>query len=154
MFGDSSLEACGGYSIPLRFWWHLQFPKSIKLRTLLYEKKTEILINALEFFTVIINYCAACFVMSQEKLTDDPYPVVLNVTDNTSALNWTVHTSKESLVGRAFARFFCGLLIGSPLGINSKWISTDKNEVADKISRIEKEERKSSPHFYYDYKNL
>jgi hypothetical protein len=153
-FGDSSLEACGGYSIPLRFWWHLQFPKSIKLQTLLHMKKPEISINALEFLTVIINYCAARLVMSQEKLTDDPHPVVLNVTDNTSALNWTVHTSKESLVGRALARFFCGLLIGSPLGINSKWISTDKNEVADRISRIKKEELKSSPHFSYDYKNL
>ena len=59
MFGDSSLEACGGYSIPLRFWWHLQFPDSVKLRTLLYKKnnkdKTLISINALKFFTVIIN---------------------------------------------------------------------------------------------------
>ena len=92
--------------------------------------------------------------MSQQKLTDDPYPVVLNITDNMSALNWTVHTSKKSLVGRLLASFFCGLLIGSPLGINSKWISTDENEVPDKISRIKKEELKSSPHFSYDYKNL
>ena len=154
IFGDSSLGACGGYSIDLRFWWHLQFPDQIRRRTLIHKKNPDVSINALEFFTVIINYCAARVAMVEDKPTQDPHPVVLNVTDNTSALNWTIHTSKESLVGRTLARFFCGLLIGSPLGINSKWISTDENEVADRISRINKPRFANSPNYSYDYQNL
>ncbi len=29
IIGDSSLLACRGYSITLKFWWHLSFPKDI-----------------------------------------------------------------------------------------------------------------------------
>ena len=50
---------------------------------------------------------------------EDPYPVVLCVTNNTSAKKWTTHTSKKSLASQALARFFCGLLIGSNVGINA-----------------------------------
>jgi hypothetical protein len=53
-----------------------------------------------------------------------------------SALNWTLHTSKKLIIGRALARFFCGLLIGSNVGVNAKWISTIKNIIADKISKL------------------
>jgi len=58
------------------------------------------------------------------------------VTDNISAKNWTMHTSKKSIIGRALARFFCGLLIGSKVGINAKWITTLHNKIADDISRL------------------
>ena len=148
MFGDSSLEACGGYSIPLRFWLHLQFPASVKLRTLLYKNnnkdKTPISINALKLFTVFRNYCTARVMMSQEKLTDDPHPVVLNVTDNTSALNLTLHTSNESLVGRALARFFVACSSGphsisTPSGLAQMRMRSQ--------TRSHKSQRKSSnPH--------
>jgi hypothetical protein len=67
-----------------------------------------------------------------------PHLVVLCVTDNISAKNWMLHTSKKSIIGHALARFFCGLLIGSDIGINAKWISTAANKIADKISRIKK----------------
>ena len=158
MFGDSSLKACGGYSLKLRFIWHVFFPEEILMRTLLHMKENEdgtfISINCLEYVTVIINWCAALTVMDMESVSDDPYPVILSVTDNTSALNWTIHTSKRSLIGRALARFFCGLQIDTPLGINSIWISTDKNEVADRISRIKKTNLEASPFFSIDYQNL
>jgi hypothetical protein len=68
--------------------------------------------------------------------SSNPHPVVLCVTDNTSALNWTLHTCKKSIIGRALARFFCGLLIGSNVGVNAKWISTIENIITDKISRL------------------
>ncbi len=49
IIGDSSLVACGGYSITLGFWWHLLFPKEVVERTLLHLKdnsdKTLISIN-------------------------------------------------------------------------------------------------------------
>jgi hypothetical protein len=39
-FGDSSLEGAGGYSIGLKFWWHISFPDEVKRRTLLHKKVT------------------------------------------------------------------------------------------------------------------
>jgi hypothetical protein len=58
-----------------------------------------------------LNYCASLVVFASCEVNDDLHPVVLCVTDNTSALNWTLHTSKKSNIGRALARFFCSLLI-------------------------------------------
>jgi len=148
IIGDSSLDACGGYSITLKFWWHLTFPKEIVERTLLHLKnnkdETFVSINCLEYVTIIIDYCAALVVFETCNVNSDPYPIVLCVTDNTSALNWTLHTSKKSVIGRALARFFCGLLIGSRVGINAKWISTHENVIADKISRLKQTNEISS----------
>ena len=45
-------------------------------------------INVLEFLVVVISYAAAYTVVTTEQVTDDPCPIVLNVTDNMSALNW------------------------------------------------------------------
>ncbi len=39
-------------------------------------------------------------------------------------------------MGQALARLFCGLLIGSNVGINLSWISTKDNVIADKILRL------------------
>ncbi len=49
------------------------------------------------------------------------------------------------------ARFFCSLLINSPLGINSQsWISTIDNKIAGDISRLKKQsDINSSPAFIY-----
>jgi hypothetical protein len=158
IIGNSSLLACGGYSITLKFWWHLSFPKEVIERTLLHLKnnsdKTFISINCLKYVTIIINYCASKVVFENRRITDDPHLVVLCVTDNTSALNWTLHTSKKSIIGRALARFFCGLLLGSNVGVNAKWISTTKNVIADKISRFKSTNPTSSPSLTYDYSNL
>ncbi len=127
-FGDSCLEGAGGYSISLGFWWHLPFPDEIKSRTLLHKQDNAdgqlISINVLEFITVIINYCAALHLILMENVTDHRYPVLLNITDNTSALSWTTGPCQKSKLGRLLARFFCSLLINSPLGVNSQWICT------------------------------
>jgi hypothetical protein len=140
LFGDSSLCSCGGYSTGLQYWWYLAFPQNIQEHTLLVLKNDEdgtlISINCLEYVTIIINYCASLCAYSDKELTDDPHPVVLCITDNTSALNWTMHTCKKSMIGRALARFFCGLLIESNVGVNAKWISTTENAIADEISRL------------------
>ena len=150
IFGDSSLLACGGYSLALQFWWHLDFPAEIISRTLLHipNEKDErfISINCLEYVTIIVNYCAALIFYAENKSdNDDPHPVVLCVTDNMSAKKWTTHTCKKSRIGRALARFFCGLLIGSGVGINSTWISTKDNTIADEISRLKKSTSTNNP---------
>jgi hypothetical protein len=76
-YGDSSLEGAGGYFIKLKFWWHILFPKEIKVRTLLHRKDNKdgrlISINILEFLTVIINYCAALHMFTTSNITSDPY---------------------------------------------------------------------------------
>ncbi len=107
-------------------------------------------INILEFVMVIINYCATLHVVRMSNITDDPHPVILNVTDNSSALSWTLHMCKQSKIGQMLARFFCSLLINLPLGINSQWISTINNKIADDISCLKKQsDNKSSPAFDY-----
>ena len=155
-FGDSCLKGAGGYSLSLGFWWHLPFPEEVKLRTLLHKRDNAdsllISINILEFVTVIINYCAALHMVLTKNHTSDPYPVLLNVTNNASALSWTMGACRKSRIGRLLARFFCSLLINSPLGINSQWISMLHNAIADDIScakNVASEYTHSHPSFEY-----
>ena len=117
------------------------------------DNETFISINCLEYVTIIVNYCAAISAILEDYDIADPHPVVLCVTDNISAKNWTVHTSKKSINGHALARFFCGLLIGSNVGINAKWISTLANKIADETSRIKKSAHNPSS-FQYDFSKL
>lgn len=118
----------------------MPFPEEVKLRTLLHKKDNKdgklISINVLEFVTVIINYIAALHVVTTTNVTNDPYPVLLNITDNSSTLSWTLNACRTSKIGKLLARFFFLLLINSPLGINSQWISTHENYIADNISRL------------------
>ncbi len=158
LFGDSSLRACGGYSTTLRIWWCLLFPDYIIKRTLLHLKnnkdETFISVNCLEYATIKINYCAAITAISEiNYIIDELNPVFLCVTDNISAKNWTTHTCKKSIIGQALVRFFCGLLIGSSIGINATWINTIKNKIADKISRIKKSTHDPFS-FQYDFAKL
>jgi hypothetical protein len=125
----------------------------VKQRTLLHKQDNKdgllILINVLKFVTVIINYCATLHIITTTSATNDLYPVLLNVTNNASVLSWTTGACKKSKVGRLLACFFCLLMINSPLGIYSKWISSDDNKIADDISCINKEpENKDSPPFF------
>jgi hypothetical protein len=107
-------------------------------------------INILKFVTVIINYCTALHVVWTSPVIDDPNPVILNVTVNSSALSWTLHTCKGSKIRQMLACFFCSLLINLPLGINSQWISTIHNKIADNISCLKRQsDINSSPAFDY-----
>ena len=54
---------------------------------------------------------------------------------------------------QALARFFCGLLIGSRVGIYAKWISTLQNKIADDVSRL-KATNPSSNTLHYDFAKL
>lgn len=153
--GDSCLYGGGGFSTGLKFWWHLTWPKWVIKRTKLYipnnKKGNLISINVLEFITIIINYAAALTVIDQdESITNDPFPVLLNFCDNTSAIRWTNHACKESLIGRALGRMLCMLLIGTRLGINATYIRGTENELADEISRI----KETNADSLFDYSKL
>lgn len=161
--GDSCLVSGGGFSTVMQFVWYLDYKPEVVNRTLKHIKDNKdgllVSINVLEFVCVIINYAAAYTVLTTEKITEDPYPVILNLVDNTSAHNWTTHACKSSNIGRRLGRFFCGLLMGSHVGINSKWISTTDNEIADEISRAKKTVDSTtttnhSPDWQFDYSTL
>jgi hypothetical protein len=64
-------------------------------------------INNLEFVTVINNYCAALHDAWTPPVTDNPHPVILNITNNSSTLSWTLQTCKQSKIGQMLACFFC-----------------------------------------------
>ncbi len=99
--------------------------------------KRFILINCLNYITIIINFCAALtFYANNKSIINNPYPVVLCVTDNMSAKKWTTYTCKKSIVGQALARLFRRLMIGWNVGITCLWISTEDNVITDKISRL------------------
>ena len=154
-YGDACLDAAGGYSIDLKFWWHIKFPLEVVFKTLKYLPDNKsgklISINVLEFVVVIIDYCAALTVILTEDVTDDPHPVLLNIADNTAAHTWTMHTCKSSKLGKLLAKLFCFLIMDSGLGINSKWIDTTHNFIADDISRLKKSQASSSKQFSFDY---
>ena len=94
-----SLEGAGGYSISLGFWWHIPFPDAVRQRTLLHKQDNKdgllISINFLEFVTAIVNYCAALHFVTTTSATNDLYLVLLNVTNNASALSWTTGACKK-----------------------------------------------------------
>ncbi len=141
--GDSLLEGTAGFSITLGFWWHIHFPDKMVQCTLRFRCNNDdgmlLLINVLEFVMVIINYCAALHVVWTSPVTDNPHPIILNVTDNSSALSRSLHRCKQSKIRQMLACFFCSLLIYSPLGINSQWMSTIDNKIADDISCLKKQ---------------
>ncbi len=132
-FGGSWLEGEGGYFISLEFWWHIMFPDKVIQRMLIHKKDNSngllISINMLKFIMVIINYCVSLHVITMTKITGDLHPVLLNIANNASALSWTNHTCRTSKISQLLAHFFCLLLINSPLGINSQWISTNDNKM-------------------------
>jgi hypothetical protein len=109
-----------------------------------------VLINVLKFMMVIIIYCTALHVVWISPVTDNPHPVILNVTNNSSVLSWTLHTCKRSKIGQILSHFFCSLLINLPLGINSQWISTINNKITDDISHLKNQsDINSSPAIDY-----
>lgn len=145
--GDACLDGAGGYCVKLNFFWFVEWPDEIKIKTLRHfkirlmideEKKKFISINLLEYATIIITF-AGCIQAIRNNKMDLQYPLLSVDSDNTSAVSWTkkaVHSNKK---GKALARIFCKLLMTNELGIRSQHIAGDKNVQADKISRIKSE---------------
>lgn len=151
--GDACLHQSGGFSIKLRFIWHIEFPIEIQQRTILHIKSgpEQIGINVLEFVAIIINYAAALTIILLEPPTDDPYPILLNHADNKAATKW-IRLCTSSPMGRRLALIFCFLLMESPLGINAKWLPGDENTIADAISRAK--QTRHTNNSFYDYSSL
>jgi hypothetical protein len=121
MNGDACLHGAGEYLISLGFWWHLEFPDEVKKHMLLHKSDNAddmlISINVLEFVMVSIIYCMILHIVATTNVMDNPHLVVLNITNNRSMLNWTLHACKTFKIGWLLAHLFCSLLINSPVRI-------------------------------------
>ena len=155
----------GGYSYGLNFWWHYQWPLSIQQRTLKffivkvkdYETDTLISINLLEYATVIITYAAATTALLHDPSpynSTNPYPTLLNLADNTSALSWMRKAANSTPSGRALSRILCAIQINNKLGLNGGFISSVDNIVADKISRLLPSASSSTPSYALLFKEF
>ena len=144
-FGDACLDAAGGFSEDLKFWWHLQFPLCIRKLTLRHfqilvkEKRGHelITINVLEFVTEIINFAAALtFHGLNPEWAGHPYPTLLNWTDNRTARAWLRKAALKSDMARRLQKILCSMMINSPLGLSGDYIQGVDNVIADSISRV------------------
>jgi hypothetical protein len=77
-WGDSSLDAAGGFSIQCSFWWYLEWSPEIRNGTLRFHRNNAdgklISINVLEYASVIINYAAMSLYFQQNKDPSNPFP--------------------------------------------------------------------------------
>ena len=142
-WSDSCLDAAGGFSTDLGFWWYIEWPEKVRKATLRFIKNNKngdlISINVLEYAALIINYVAATHSFQQKLDKSDLHPSVLLYADNTTAESWAIKACKHSLIGRALGRIQCALMINNPVGISVAHVTTKKNVIADRISRVKKE---------------
>ena len=143
-FGDSSLDAAGGFCPELGFWWYIEWPPEVRARTLRFVKNNKrgdlIDINILEYATKIITDTIAYQrILSLNLLSQDPHPHVLYYGDNTASEAWAMKGAKHSPGGRALGRLQAALMVNNPVHFRVSHITTEANVVADKISRIARE---------------
>jgi hypothetical protein len=135
---DSCLTGAGGFSALLKFWWALEWPKEIVLRTKLPRKdQHRISINLLEYGAIILGLAGS--IVAWELLpsaTRPAHPMILLLTDNTTAKSWTKRISGlKTPQGRTLARLFAHLLMFSNVGVTAEHIAGEKNVIADYLSR-------------------
>ena len=150
-WGDSSLDAAGGYSVDLGFYWHLSWPESIRRKSVhFFRRKAKfngeiISINLLEYIVVIINYNISSHLYQIKRLRGIyPHQTLLNWSDNRSAIAWSKQAATSSAGGKALSRIFYSLSINNNLQCTSYYINTKSNVIADDISRIKSNLSESS----------
>lgn len=150
--GDSCKKGGGGWSLDMCFWWYLEYSAEVQRRARLPNNKSGkyISINCLEMVVVIINFAASIYFCHIDGVDLSNHPTLLNWCDNTAACSWINHKCKDSLIGRALGRLFLGLLMSTKLGIQTEWISTKLNKLADDISRL----ADKNGDYDYDYSRL
>ena len=143
VWGDSSLDAAGGYSVDFGFYWHLKWPESITSKSVKFFKRKAkfngeiVSINLLEYIVIIINYAICSYLFTTRKLNSVyKHQSLLNWSDNKSAIAWTKQAAISTAGGKALARIFCSLSINNDLQCISDYINTKHNIIADDISRL------------------
>ena len=85
---------------------------------------------------MIINYVAAYHFYKYSPDRTDLFPLVRLFGDNTTAESWMSKACTSSLIGRALGRVLCALMIDNPVGTDVDHVTSEENEVSDRISRI------------------
>ena len=89
-----------------------------------------------------INY-AICSYFIPKSGSSIEYPVLMNWSDNRSAISWTKRAARSTIAGKALARMFCCLAFNNPIACSADYISTSDNHCADLISRLKTDEQTS-----------
>ncbi len=136
MWADSCKQSGGGWSTDLKFWWwYLEYPaKVVEWATLANNKGGKyISINVLKIVCIIVNYAEVIYACWHDGKNLNHFRC-----DNTSACSWINTCCKESLIGHALGRFFCGMIMGSALGLDADYILMHANVVPDGILRLKR----------------
>jgi len=142
--GDACLDGAGGFSSSLKFWWYVQWPDHIKMKTLKHFVKIYktisgdfVSINLLEYVTIIISYAACVTKLRQIRHhLQHPNPTILIESDNTTAVSWTRKAASSTQAGKQLAFLLTSIMIQHQhVGLSSTHISGIDNTVADEISR-------------------
>jgi len=138
---DSCLDGAGGFSFQLRFWWVVEWPDSIRQRSIRYlpqGDKSLVSINMLEYAALIIGLAGAIVCWEALPMADrPPFPMLLSWTDNTTAESWTRKIAgMRGPQGRGLARIFAHILMFSAVGVRAAYVPGEMNTIADYLSRI------------------
>jgi hypothetical protein len=137
-WSNSSSLGCFGYSPEFDVWFQIQWPADILLRIghVGQSRKHALDASVLNFISIVLSYCAvlAAFEEDPHLWGHDPFPVLLAISNDKSASRWVKRFCLTSLPGRALGRLFCSLLMNSPVGINSKWIAQEADDLSSAFS--------------------
>jgi hypothetical protein len=144
--GDASQLAGGAHCERLEFWFDVQWSKKVNhgATKVASTQPGFVHINSLEYIVVLLQLIAVivllCILDPHQATTFFPkgipsQPILLSLTDNTSALAWTNKLTSKSLQGQQLIALMAELLRLGTLGINSKHIPGVDNDLADFISR-------------------
>jgi hypothetical protein len=132
------LMGAGGFSALLRFWWSFQWLDEIVKRTRLPRNSIHrISINLLEYGALIVGLAGSIVTWESLPTESRPaHPMILLLTDNTTAKSWTKRISGlKTPQGRTFARLFAHILMFLDVGVLAEHIAGEDNVVADYLSR-------------------
>jgi hypothetical protein len=141
---DSSLTAAGGYCPEAKFWWYLEWPQSVRARTLRHvmtrHDPSLVSINSLEYAAQLITMMGCHLSHLETKDSrEDLHPVYLLECDNTAGESWLAKGCTSSATGRDLACLQAALLLDQGVGYRFGRVDTKSNVIADGISRISSE---------------
>ena len=135
-YGDSSLHGLGVVNDDIKAIIILPFSK--RLYQLLHSKKGEAHINTMELIALFLGYIM--FLAKYESTPNEfpPHPQIRLFGDNKSANKWFHTFSGRSESAKRMLSYFAEYVQYSPVSATTSYVESEKNEVADDLSRVYK----------------